>query len=86
LGFALVDDKYIPLYRVMWLAATPHFCGEESCMREGFYEIRLEQGESVWAKAEERDKMLQQLEEWQGGVEPEEPDEPEEPTSEGPTW
>ncbi len=71
--FSLVDDKHIPLYRVLWIAATPHFCGDEECLREGYYEIRLEQGESVWAKADERDRMLAQLEEWQGGLEPEEP-------------
>lgn len=63
-----IDDKHIPLYRVMWIAATPHFCGEEDCMREGNYEIRLEQGESVWANSEERDKIIQQLEQWQGGL------------------
>ncbi|MEM9659081.1 MAG: hypothetical protein AAF961_12035 [Planctomycetota bacterium] len=68
--FSMVDDKYVPLYRVMWVAATPHFCGEEDCMREGTYEIRLEQGESVWAKADERDRMLAQLEEWQEGLGP----------------
>jgi hypothetical protein len=66
--FCIIDDKYVPLYRVMWVAATPHFCGDEQCTREGFYEIRLEQGESVWAKADERDRMLQQLEAWQGEV------------------
>lgn len=65
-----VDDKFVPLYRVMWLAATPHFCGEEDCVREGCYEIRLEQGESVWANTEEREKMHQQLEQWQGGLGP----------------
>jgi len=65
-----VDDKFVPLYRVMWLAATPHFCGEEDCTREGCYEIRLEQGESVWANVEEREKMHQQLEQWQGGLGP----------------
>lgn len=71
-----VDDKMIPLYRVMWVAATPHFCGEEDCIREGFYEIRLEQGESVWASGEERDKMQEMLEQWQGGLgSPEEEDE-----------
>ena len=73
-----VDDKLIPLYRVMWVAATPHFCGEEDCMREGCYEIRLEQGESVWANDEEREDMRLQLERWQGGlgdVEGEEEDE-----------
>jgi hypothetical protein len=63
----LVDDKQIPLYRVMWVAATPHFCGEADCVREGYYEIRLEQGESVWANQPERDEMLEKLEAWQGG-------------------
>ena len=63
-----IDDKHIPLYRIMWVASTPHFCGEEDCVREGSYEIRLEQGESVWANLEERDKMIQQLEQWQGGL------------------
>ena len=56
--FCQIDDKFVPLYRVMWIAAVPHFCGDEECQREGFYEIRLEQDESVWAKPEERDKML----------------------------
>ena len=63
-----VDDKYVPLYRVMWVAATPHFCGEEDCSREGAYEIRLEQGESVWANDQERDEMTARLEQWQGGL------------------
>lgn len=63
----LVDDKQVPLYRVMWVAATPHFCGEQDCVREGYYEIRLEQGESVWANQQERDNMLNKLEAWQGG-------------------
>lgn len=65
-----IDDKYIPLYRVMWVSAVPHFCGEEDCTREGFYEIRLEQGESVWATSDECDKMANQLEQWQGGLGP----------------
>ena len=57
--FAIVDDKYVPLYRVIWVAATPHFCGADDCEREGHYEVRLEQGESVWAKTlAERDGML----------------------------
>jgi len=60
----------VPLYRVMWVAATPHFCGEEDCVREGRYEVRLEQGESVWAKAPERDRMQEELERWQGGLGP----------------
>jgi hypothetical protein len=73
--FCVVDDKHIPLYRVMWIASTPHFCGAEDCMREGYYEIRLEQGESVWANRAERDKMLEALEVWQGGMGPTEPEE-----------
>ena len=52
--FCEIDDKHIPLYRVVWVASTPHFCGEDDCNREGFYEIRLEQGDAVWAKREER--------------------------------
>jgi hypothetical protein len=52
----------------MWVAATPHFCGEDDCVREGAYEIRLEQGDSVWASLEERDEMLQRLEMWHGGA------------------
>ena len=53
--FCRIDDKHIPLYRVMWVSATPHYCGEEDCVREGSYEIRLEQGESVWASMIERE-------------------------------
>ncbi|MCH2115457.1 MAG: hypothetical protein MK171_11185 [Pirellulales bacterium] len=65
-----VDDKLVPLYRVIWISATPHFCGEDDCQREGCYEIRLEQGESVWANDGDRDKMQEQLELWQGGLGP----------------
>lgn len=64
--FCEVDDKQVPLYRVMWISSVPHFCGEEDCEREGFYEIRLEQGEAVWANREERDAMMAALEVWQG--------------------
>lgn len=61
-----VDDKHVPLYRVMWVADVPHYCGEEDCVREGQYEIRLEDDESVWANREERDLMLEALESWAG--------------------
>lgn len=64
--FTIIDDKHIPLFRVVWVAATPHFCGADDCEREGQYEIRLEQGESVWGSREERDGMLAALEEWAG--------------------
>jgi hypothetical protein len=65
--FSVVDDKHIPLYRVVWIAATPHFCGEEDCLREGYYEIRLEQGESVWANVKERDRLIQSIQAWHDG-------------------
>ena len=68
--FYLVDDKHVPLYRVMWVASTPHYCGEEDCQREGFYEVRLEQGEVVWATMPERDGLLAALEVWASGGEP----------------
>ncbi len=71
----LIDDKHVPLYRILWVAAVPHFCGDEECLREGDYEVRLEQGESLWAKREERDKLIQALEHWQGGLEDVDPDE-----------
>ena len=72
--FCLVDDKHVPLYRVMWVADTPHFCGSPECQCEGDYEVRLEQGEAIWANREERDALLAALETWQGGLGP--PDEP----------
>ena len=68
----LIDDKYVPLYRVMWVAAVPHFCGSEDCVREGQYEVRLEQDESVWGNRDERDQLLEALERWQGGLSGEE--------------
>jgi hypothetical protein len=62
----LVEDKHVPLYRIMWVAATPHFCGEEDCLREGQYEVRLEMDESVWATGDERDMVLAALNKWCG--------------------
>ncbi len=66
--FCLVDDKHIPLYRVLWISDLPHYCGSEECQHEGEYEIRLEQGESVWGTGEERDAMLAAIETWQRGL------------------
>lgn len=65
----MVDDKYVPLYRILWISAVPHFCGEEDCQCEGLYEVRLEADESVWAKGDERDQALKALEEWHLGPE-----------------
>jgi hypothetical protein len=68
--FCLIDDKQVPLYRILWVAELPHFCGSEECQREGEYEIRLEQGESVWADREERDAVLSAIEAWRKGTPP----------------
>lgn len=69
--FFRIDDKFVPLYRVVWVSAVPHFCGGEDCEREGWYEVRLEQGETVWAEPEERDGLLEALERWANGEPPE---------------
>jgi len=65
--FCRIDDKQVPLYRVLWIAATPHFCGEPDCNAEGMYEVALEGGESVWASAKEQVAVMARIEEWQGG-------------------
>jgi hypothetical protein len=62
--FCLIDDKHIPLYRILWVSELPHFCGSDECEREGEYEIRLEQGESVWGSLKERDDALAAIEAW----------------------
>lgn len=62
--FCVIDDKHVPLYRIIWIAAVPHFCGSGECNREGQYEIRLEQNETLWANQEERDAALAALEAW----------------------
>ncbi|EKJ99439.1 hypothetical protein RBSH_05194 [Rhodopirellula baltica SH28] len=61
-----VDDKHLPLYRVVWIADLPHFCGEEDCQREGYYEIRLDVEDSVWTSSAERDEVLEALNRWCG--------------------
>ncbi len=68
--FCLVDDKYIPVYRIMWISALPHFCGSSQCQHEGDYEIRLEHVEAVWVNQIDRDAVLEALEMWQGGLGP----------------
>jgi len=68
--FCRIDDKHIPLYRVLWIAATPHFCGEADCEVEGMHEIALEGGESVWGSFDEKEKLIQLIEEWQQGEGP----------------
>ena len=70
----MIDDKYVPLYRILWVSNLPHFCGNEDCIYEGRYEVRLEMDESVWARREERDRVLEALEAWAGGGSGGEPD------------
>ena len=65
--FCLVDDKHVPIYRVLWVSELPHFCGTEDCQREGEYEIRLDHDESIWGSREERDAVLAAIEAWQEG-------------------
>ena len=68
--FSKIDDKHVPLYRVLWIADVPHFCGSETCEVEGRYEIRLEADESVFGTREERDGVIQALEDWHSGPPP----------------
>ena len=63
----LVDDKHVPIYRILWISDVPHFCGQEECQVEGRYEIRLEHDDSVWANRDERDGALAALEAWGRG-------------------
>ena len=70
-AFCLIDDKHVPLYRVIWVSDVPHFCGSEECTVEGRYEVRLEQQESVWASRPDRDDLLSALERWSRGPESE---------------
>ena len=70
--FCIIDDKYVPLYRILWVSALPHYCGAADCSQEGNYEVRLEDGESVWAvNQEERDAVLKAVEVWAGETPPE---------------
>ncbi|MCG8649196.1 MAG: hypothetical protein MI861_05150 [Pirellulales bacterium] len=59
-----VDDKHVPLYRIVWISDVPHFCGEEDCMHEGDYEVRLDVDDSIWTNGPGRDEVLQALAKW----------------------
>lgn len=62
----VVDDKHVPLYRIVWIADLPHFCGEADCQREGQYEIRLDVDDSLWTSLRGRDSVLTALNAWCG--------------------
>ena len=65
--FCLVDDKHVPLHRILWVSELPHFCGSPDCEREGEYEIRLDAEESIFGSREERDAVLAAIEAWREG-------------------
>jgi hypothetical protein len=67
--FCVIDDKHVPLYRIIWVSDLPHFCGNDDCLYEGRYEVRLEMDESVFATREEREEVIAALESWAGGSE-----------------
>ena len=74
--FTKIDDKHVPLYRILWVSDVPHFCGSEECEVEGRYEIRLEADESVFGTRDERDEAVAALEAWHAGGGPPQEDEP----------
>lgn len=65
--FTTIDDKHVPMHRILWIADVPHFCGSEDCTVEGRYEIKLEADESVFGTREEREAALANMERWSSG-------------------
>lgn len=66
--FCSIDDKHVPLYRILWVSDLPHYCGSSECEREGEYEVRLDGGESLWGDRDDRDAVLAAVEAWQKGM------------------
>ena len=62
----IIDDKHVPLYRIVWVADVPHFCGEDDCQHEGDYEVRLDIDDSLWTNQVGRDKVIDTLNRWCG--------------------
>ena len=65
--FTTIDDKHVPLHRILWISEVPHFCGREDCTVEGRYEIKLEADESVFGTRAEREAALANMERWSSG-------------------
>ena len=59
-----IDDKHVPLYRIVWVSDVPHFCGEDDCMHEGDYEVRLDVDDSLWTNNRDRDSLIDALNKW----------------------
>ncbi|MCA9048036.1 MAG: hypothetical protein KDA89_04875 [Planctomycetaceae bacterium] len=62
--FVTIDDKHVPMARIVWISDLPHFCGDEECTAEGRYEVRIEGDNSLFGTREERDAALTALREW----------------------
>ena len=62
----IIDDKHVPLYRILWVADLPHFCGDERCECEGMYEVRLDADDSLWISHGGRDEVVSALRKWCG--------------------
>jgi hypothetical protein len=60
----MIDDKHVPLFRIVWISDVPHFCGEDDCMHEGDYEVRLDVDDSIWTNSEERDRTIEAIKKW----------------------
>jgi hypothetical protein len=74
-AFCVIDDKHVPLYRIVWISDLPHFCGSSECEREGQYEVRLEEEETVWATKADHDAAIEAMETWLSGSCPGDADE-----------
>jgi len=59
-----IDDKHVPLFRIVWVSDVPHFCGEDDCMHEGDYEVRLDVDDSLWTSSEDRDLTIEAMKRW----------------------
>jgi len=64
-AFVMIDDKHVPISRIVWISDVPHFCGNEECTAEGRYEVSIEADDSLFGTREERDAALEALEQWQ---------------------
>lgn len=67
-AFILIDDKHVPLSRIVWVSDLPHFCGNEDCTVEGRYEVRIEGDDSLFGTREERDAALEAFEKWNDDI------------------
>lgn len=61
-----IDDKHVPLYRIVWIADLPHFCGVDDCPHEGYYEVRVEGDDSLFITQTERDEAVAGMTAWCG--------------------